>query len=427
MQTGNQVPASADPENQRLVYKAAIRLEENEGKTMKQITGSSLQEICAAFGIQTQPQAYGNGHINDTYFCRVEPEAGSAAENDLNRQVSETGRKEEKQTAVILQRLNTEIFHDPEAVMENIGRVTAYLKERLVKEGKDPLRGTLTVIPAAGGERLVQDKNGNVWRMYRYIEDSVSYEEANPKLLYQTGKAFGRFQVMLKGFPAETLHETIPEFHNTKMRLDQLEQAVRENRAGRAVQVTAELEQARRFASYASLIMDGLEDGSIPYRVLHNDTKLNNVLFDRQSNEALCVIDLDTVMPGSLLFDYGDALRYGASSGKEDEPDLSRIWFDMEKFEAFTRGFLEQTASFLTEREKELLPVSALILTYENGMRFLADYLNGDCYYKISRPSQNLDRCRTHLKLAADIERRLPQMKQIVLAVLDSVLPFGFL
>ena len=173
--------------------------------------------------------------------------------------------------------------------------------------------------------------------------------------------------------------------------------------------------------------MDGLEDGSIPYRVLHNDTKLNNVLFDRQSNEALCVIDLDTVMPGSLLFDYGDALRYSASSGKEDEPDLSRIWFDMEKFEAFTSGFLEQTASFLTEREKELLPVSALILTYENGMRFLADYLNGDCYYKISRPSQNLDRCRTHLKLAADIERRLPQMKQIVLAVLDSVLPFGFL
>lgn len=358
---------------------------------MKQITGSSLQEICAAFGIQTQPQAYGNGHINDTYFCRVEPEAGSAAENDLNRQVSETGKKEEKQTAVILKRLNTEIFHDLEAVMENIGRVTAYLKERLVKEG------------------------------------SVSYEEANPKLLYQTGKAFGRFQVMLKGFSAETLHETIPEFHNTKMRLDQLEQAVRENRAGRAVQVAAELEQARRFSSYASLIMDGLEDGSIPYRVLHNDTKLNNVLFDRQSNEALCVIDLDTVMPGSLLFDYGDALRYGASSGKEDEPDMSRIWFDLGKFEAFTRGFLEQTASFPTEREKELLPVSALILTYENGMRFLADYLNGDCYYKISRPSQNLDRCRTHLKLAADIERRLPQMKRIVLAVLDSVLPFGFL
>jgi Ser/Thr protein kinase RdoA (MazF antagonist) len=251
--------------------------------------------------------------------------------------------------------------------------------------------------------------------MYTFVDDTVTYEVVeNPIQLYHAGKAFGKFQRRLDDFPAEKLYETIKDFHNTPDRVEQLKSAIENNLANRKDQVKEEIQFALDYAKYASIIMDNIKSGLVPLRVTHNDTKINNLLFDVVTNEAICVIDLDTVMPGSALYDYGDALRFGASSGAEDEQDLDKIWFDMEKFEAFTKGFLEEIGDCLTEKEKELLPVSALILTYECGIRFLADHLNGDTYYKIHRENHNLYRARTQFKLCKDIESKFPEMKKIV-------------
>ena len=225
---------------------------------------------------------------------------------------------------------------------------------------------------------------------------------------------FGKFQKILSDFSAEKLHETIADFHNTPVRVEQLETAIANNNAGRLDSVMEEVEFAKRYSKYASAIMDAMSEGTVPTRVTHNDTKLNNILFDKETDKGLCVIDLDTVMPGSMLWDFGDALRFGASSGAEDEKDLDKIWFDLEKFEQFAKGFLEETADCLTPKEIELLPLSALIMTYECGTRFLADYINGDVYFKVHRDGHNLDRARTQFKLVADIESKLDEMKNIV-------------
>lgn len=349
-----------------------------------------LREICSQFDIETDIQSYGNGHINDTYLCETDPK-------------------------FILQRINTNVFKEPENVMENIVNVTRFLSEKITKNGGDPKNETLTVIYTKDKKSCYTAADGNVFRMYHFIENSVSYDLVeNPIQLYYAGRAFGKFQAMLSDFSAETLHETIKDFHNTPERVKQLECAIENNAANRAEYAKKEIEAALKFSKYASCITDRMADGSVPLRVTHNDTKLNNILFDKDDNEKSCVIDLDTVMPGSALFDFGDALRFGASSGAEDETDLDKIWFDLEKFEQFTKGFLQQTAHCLTETEIELLPMSVLILTYECGTRFLADYLNGDVYFKVHRENHNLDRARTQLKLVEDIEKKLPVMSDIV-------------
>ena len=226
--------------------------------------------------------------------------------------------------------------------------------------------------------------------------------------------AFGKFQRLLSDFPAETLHEVIPRFHDTSDRLRQFREALARDEKGRAASVQEEIAFALSYADRVGVITDAIADGSVPLRVTHNDTKLNNVMLDEETHEGVCVIDLDTVMPGSLLYDFGDALRFGASTGAEDEIDLSKIEFDLTYFEAFTEAFLAEMGSDMTSRERELLPFSAQLMTLECGMRFLTDYLNGDTYFRIHREHHNLDRCRTQFKLVADIEKKLTAMAEIV-------------
>ena len=350
----------------------------------------TLKDVCSQFDVYTNIDSYGNGHINDTYLCETEP-------------------------AFILQRINTNIFTNPEKLMENIFNVTEHIKAKITQAGGDIKRETLSVIKTRDGKNYYKVDDENYFRMYDFVADTVTHEFVeNPQQLYNAAKAFGKFQRMLDDFDAEKLYETIVDFHTTPKRVEQLQQAIKQNAANRLEAVQPELEEALKYAKYADKIVNAIADGEVPVRVTHNDTKLNNVLFDAKTDEGICVIDLDTVMPGSALYDFGDALRFGASTGAEDETDLAKIEFDLERFEAFTKGFLEETADCLTKKEIELLPLSALIMTYECGIRFLADYLNGDTYFKIHREHHNLDRARTQLKLVKDIESKLDKMAEIV-------------
>lgn len=350
----------------------------------------SLKDVCAQFNVETTIEGYGNGHINDTYLCEAAPR-------------------------VILQRINIKVFKNPDEVMENIYNVTEHLKKKIIKAGGNPDRETLNVIRTKDGKNYYKLDDENYFRMYKFVEGSVSFDTVeNPVQLYHAGTAFGKFQNMLDDYPADKLYETIVDFHNTPERVKQLEAAISKNAADRLVAVKDEVNFAIEYAKYASKITDEMAKGTIPLRVTHNDTKLNNVLFDKDTLEGVCVIDLDTVMPGSVLYDFGDALRFGASSGAEDETDLSKIWFDLEKFEQFAKGFLGETSKCLTEKEIELLPMSALLMTYECGIRFLADYINGDTYFKVHREHHNLDRARTQFKLVKDIESKFDDMKKIV-------------
>ncbi len=349
-----------------------------------------LNEILSHFSVEVSIEPYGNGHINDTYLTGSSPR-------------------------YILQRINTKVFKNPDEVMENILNVTEHVRKKIIAAGGDPDRETLRVIQTKTGENYYRADDGDCYRMYNFIEDSVSYDVTEtPEQLFEAGCAFGRFQNMLSDFPAEKLFETIPDFHDTRKRFETLKKAIAEDRMGRCSSVKPEIDFALSFEKEVGIVVDALKDGSIPCRVTHNDTKLNNVMFDIESGKAICVIDLDTVMPGSLLYDYGDALRFGASTGAEDETDLSVIEFSLEYFEAFTKGFLGEVGSVLTKKERELLAFSAKLITYEIGIRFLTDYLEGDTYFKIHREHHNLDRCRTQFKLVADIEKKTEQMKKII-------------
>ncbi len=354
-----------------------------------------LNEIVNLFDVAASISPYGNGHINDTYLCGGD---GSG---------------------YILQRINTDVFKNPDEVMENIVRVTEFLRGKIAAAGGDPERETLTVIPTKKGESFLRADDG-CYRMYTFVQNTYSADTVeNNGQLFEAGKAFGSFQKMLNDFPMEGLHETIVNFHVTPERVKQLDAALKVNFENRAEKCADEIALAKKYSSYADKIVEAIRAGEIPLRVTHNDTKLNNVLLDRTTGKGVCVIDLDTVMPGSLLYDYGDALRFGASSGSEDEKDLSKIYFDLDKFRAFSEGFLGEVGSCLTAKEREYLPLSALMMTYECGIRFLADYLNGDTYFKIHRPGHNLDRARTQLKLVCDIESKFDEMKRIVDSILD--------
>lgn len=348
-----------------------------------------IEAISKEFQVDVVAQPYGNGHINDTYVVDGSPR-------------------------YILQSINTTIFKDPDGLMENICGITEHLKDKLIKIGGDPNRETLTVIKTKSGKAYYKADETTCFRMYKFIDGTVSYDTiTDPIQLYHAAKAFGKFQKMLADYPAETLHETIVNFHNTVDRFRQLHEAIDENKAGRLDEVKSEIEFALQREKEASKVIEGIADGAIPIRVTHNDTKLNNVMMDEVTGEGVCVIDLDTVMPGSLLYDFGDALRFAGSSGAEDETDLDKIWFDLAAYEQFTKGFLEELRDTLTKREAELLSFSVKLMTLECGIRFLADYLNGDTYFKIHREKHNLDRCRTQFKLVADIEEKLAEMDKI--------------
>ncbi len=346
-------------------------------------------DILMHFALDIEPSVYGNGHINDTYIVHSKPN-------------------------YILQRINKRVFTNPPAVMENIQGVTEFLRKKIEASGGDPERETLNLIYTTDGKPYYLHTDGEYYRVYKFIDRAKSYDAVeNPMQLYHAAKAFGKFQNMLADYPAEKLHETIVDFHNTKVRFANFKKAVDDNLAGRADEVQPEIKFVLDREADCSVIVDALANGTIPLRVTHNDTKLNNVMLDEVTGEGVCVIDLDTVMPGSLLYDYGDALRFGGSSGAEDEPDLSKIWFDIEKFEYFTRGFIEELPS-ITNAELALLPFSIKLMTYECGSRFLADYLNGDIYFKTHYPNHNLDRCRTQFKLVADIESKMDELNAIV-------------
>lgn len=349
----------------------------------------NLSEIAQHFDLAYDAESYGNGHINDTYLI--------------------SGKQ------YIMQRINTNIFKNPDEVMDNIVKITSFLRTKLAAEGGDPDRETMTVIPTTDGKSFYKTPEGNCYRVYKFISNAVSYDVAeNSNQLYEAARAFGKFQRLLSDFPAAELHETIPHFHDTYKRFRDLKDAISSDVMHRADGVQKEIEFALGFENDTKLIGNLTEGGEIPARVTHNDTKLNNVMLEAGTDKGLCVIDLDTVMPGSLLFDYGDALRTGAATAAEDEKNLDKMHFDLNLFEAFTKGFLEEMGSSITKKEVELLPFSAKIITFECGIRFLTDYLSGDTYFKTAYPEHNLDRTRTQFKLVSEIEQKTPEMTAII-------------
>jgi len=353
--------------------------------------GYDLSKVFTQFDINIEASPYGEGHINDTYLADVTP------------------------NKFILQRINHNIFKSPEQVMSNIVLVTDYLRKIIIENGGNPDRETLTVIKTKDGNDFYKSDDGNYFRMYLFIDNAKTYQIVEkPKHFYNAAKAFGKFQKQLSNFPADKLYETIPNFHNTKIRYENLLTAIQEDKVGRKNEVKAEIEFALAREKVVSVIVDAIQKSDIPLRVTHNDTKLNNVMIDDVTGEGICVIDLDTVMPGSLLYDYGDSLRFGTNPASEDEKDLSKVFCELNLFEQFTKGFLEELGDNITKRELELLPFSAILMTYECGIRFLTDYLNGDTYFKIHKPEHNLDRTRTQFKLVADMEEKFEQMKEIV-------------
>lgn len=346
-------------------------------------------EILSHFVTEPKIVVLRDGHINDTYLTLPHK--------------------------YIIQRINTRVFTNFDKLMDNIFSVTEFLKKKIVKEGGDPERETLTFVKTKDGKNYYTTDDGEVYRAYIYVDDAFSINRVTePKQLFYTGKAFGKFQNMLSDYPAETLFDVIPDFHNTRKRYNDLKQAIKEDRAGRADSIKEDIEFALSQESYIDIVTNALKDGTLPSRVTHNDTKINNVLFDRDTKEGVCVIDLDTVMSGSMLFDFGDALRIGASTADEDETDLSKVWFDLTCFKQFAKGYLSQCRDILTKSERDLLAFSAKLMTYECGIRFLTDYLNGDVYFKIHREGHNLDRARNQFKLVKDIENKMEEMKNII-------------
>ena len=345
-------------------------------------------DICGEF-VKCTP--YGNGHINNTFLVRCEDKNG-------------------KTVRYILQAINTVVFKEPENVISNIERVTEFLK---LKSG-DPRR-VLSLVPAKRGGHIYKDADGYFWRMYDFIEDAVCLERPESESdFYQSAVAFGRFQRDLSDFPAEELYETIPDFHNTPKRYRDFLAAADADICGRAAGVLKEIEFIKERADFYSVLYDANKDGILPLRVTHNDTKLNNVTLDGASRTALCVIDLDTIMPGFSVTDFGDSIRFGANTAAEDEPDLGKVSMDLALFDVYAKGYLDGCGGKMRHEEIMLMPEGAKMMTLECGMRFLTDYLQGDTYFKTKYPEHNLVRCRTQLKLATDMERHWDEMKRIV-------------
>ncbi len=336
---------------------------------------------------------YGSGHINDTY-CAVFNQGGT-------------------HVRYIFQRINHQIFKQPLALMENIQRVTAHLAAK-VGDAPDASRRVLTLVPTHTGAAFVRDAAGYLWRVYVFIEGARGYDVVNdPAQAYAAARAFGNFQALLADLPLPRLHDTIPDFHHTPKRFAALEKSIGADVANRAALAKREIEFALRHRD----ICRGLLDANLPERVTHNDTKFNNVLLDDATGEGICVIDLDTVMPGLALYDFGDMVRTTTSPAKEDECDLSKVTMQFPMFEALARGYLSSAEKFLTPAEKNLLPFSGKLITFEIGLRFLTDFLAGDTYFKVHRAGHNLDRCRTQFALVESIARQEPAMNKLVESV----------
>jgi Ser/Thr protein kinase RdoA (MazF antagonist) len=321
----------------------------------------------------------------------------------------------------ILQRINTNAFHDPEALMRNVRLVTEHIRSALAAQGLDSNRRVLSFVEAENGTLLYRDAQGGAWRSYHFVDNCTAYNQVeSPALFCEIGRGFGEFQRRLSDFPAGELVETIPHFHDTPLRYQALLNAVAADPVGRVKGLKKELDFLSQRSDMMHSIVDRLATGELPLRVTHNDTKVNNVLLDNTTHQALCVIDLDTVMPGSSLYDFGDAVRFGACTAAEDEPDTDKIGFDMELFHAFAKGFVGVTAGSLTETEISMLPVGVSVLTCELAVRFLSDYIDGDRYFKIHYPEHNLVRARAQMKLLTEVERHRDDMNACIQQILQE-------
>lgn len=340
------------------------------------------KDICAKFGIEAVSiTPYGEGHINNTMMVIT------------------------SEKRYILQRINNSIFKSPENVMNNIYYVTKHLANSGVE--------TLNIILTTDGEPFFKSESG-YFRMYDFIENTVTYNETpSPEVMNVAGRAFGDFQNSLAGFDTTLLKDIIPDFHNTPKRYKNFENAVSADAFGRLASCKAEVDFVNDRKDTFSKVTDALNKKEIPERITHNDTKLNNILLDRDTNKARAIIDLDTIMPGSMLYDFGDSIRFGASTAAEDEKDLDKVHFDIDLFAAYANGFVSALKESITEKELELLPYSAYLMTMECGMRFLTDYLENDVYFKTAYAEHNLVRCRTQFKLASEMEKQFDEMLAI--------------
>lgn len=335
-------------------------------------------------------EPYGSGHINDTFLVITDKR-------------------------YILQRMNHSIFPLPEELMGNILGVTSFIRRKAEEAGKDAARASLVVVLTKDGHAFFKDSVGSYWRVYEFCEGTVSRDRVESREDFALcGEGFGEFQQMLAEYPVKTLYEPIANFHNTPKRYENLMEAVEKDTCGRAASVSEEIQFAFARKDFCETLEKAHKEGALPLRVTHNDTKLNNILFDEQTGAPVCVIDLDTVMPGYSVTDFGDSIRFGANTAAEDEVDLSKVSLDLSLFKAYAEGFLRGCGGRLTEGELALLPEGAMMMTLECGMRFLTDYLNGDTYFRIHRPNHNLDRCRNQFALVADMERKLPEMRSII-------------
>ena len=342
---------------------------------------SSIGEIVSC-------ERYGNGHINDTFLVEVKDG-----------------------TYYILQRINHEIFKNPEHIMHNISLVTEHKVKKSAELGRDTSRATYSVVRTDTGEICYRDSIGSYWRMLSFVPGTRSKDRCDGTAEFRDcGEAFGAFLCLLEDFDASTLYEVIPNFHNTPKRYENLMRAVEADVCGRAESVRAEIEFCKARREFAETLERAYSEGRLPLRVTHNDTKLNNILLDEVTMKPVCVIDLDTIMPGYAVNDFGDSIRFGATTAAEDEADLTKVNFDIDLYRAYADGYLRGSQGKLTDTEIELLPIGARMMTFECGMRFLTDYLEGDTYFRTSREGHNLDRARNQFKLVSDMEQQAEQM-----------------
>ena len=364
---------------------------------MKPVTEPILNAAANAFDfggpVVCDARHYGEGHINDTFVVW----------------------REDHSKRFILQRINTDTFTDPVGLMDNICGVTRHLREKILAAGGDPARETLNVIPTLSGAACHLDAEGGAWRAYDFVEDTICLQQVSSEADFRTvAETLGKFQNQLADYPASTLHETIARFHDTPNRYANFEKALSADALGRAKNIAPEVAFIHAREKDCHTLLDLLAAGEIPLRVTHNDTKINNVLIDAATGKGICVIDLDTVMPGLSAYDFGDSIRTGANDCAEDEPDQSKVHFDLHLYEVFAKGYLSTAGASMGPAEKKSLAWGAKLMTLECGIRFLTDYLEGDHYFHTARPDHNLDRARTQFTLVRQMEEVFDQMLEIV-------------
>ncbi|MHC4740729.1 MAG: phosphotransferase enzyme family protein [Planctomycetota bacterium] len=364
-----------------------------------------IESVASNFALDgrlIEGEPFGSGHINDTFILKCQTEDG--------------------EKYYILQRINHNVFKNPPAMMDNIRRVTNHIRAKLRDRGDADVQRQLTVVETAGGSACYEDERGNYWRLYERIEAAVTYDTLDSaETAYEVARMFGWFQRMLIDLPDPSLHETIVDFHNTPKRLKDFESILREDPCNRAKEARAEIDFVLENAAVCDVLTDPVREGRIPVRIAHNDAKVNNVMLDEETHKGVCVIDLDTVMPGLSLYDFGDMVRSATNPAAEGECDLSKVSMQMSMFEMLAKGFAEETHGFLTPAEREYMAFSGKLITFEQMIRFLGDYLAGDVYYKIDHEDHNLDRSRTQMKLVQSIIEQEEAMNEVVESVFRRI------